>query len=344
MLKSLEKYKADVKVEKNIEKIKRGYKITKDLLIAEESNNIILYNLKLEKKIIDIDIQHITNFHICKKPLYIDNKSITFSNDSFYILTSSLDKNFKLHQISYNNLTPENSKYKLIAQCHPTKDEVNGVIQIENGQILVATRDQHLILFSNKIKNGYFYKLFEIKKKWPMEAASIFEIRNNLIGVFWKRDDAEADDIIPIKEGCYKKHSNDGLYIYSVNNDKIIEKKALKFIDNSFKTQKYSYIVINDKLILKKINEIDVYGLNNYAPLFKLKFDFSLFNVYPFNEKYFSLFYKEGNKAKIKLYNINSFKNEQNFEFYAKKFNSNLFPISNNEYVLDDVIITINEV
>ena len=42
MLKSSEKFKANVKLEKNIENIERGYKITQDLLIAEEANNIIL--------------------------------------------------------------------------------------------------------------------------------------------------------------------------------------------------------------------------------------------------------------------------------------------------------------
>ena len=349
MLKSSEKFKANVTLEKNIENIERGYKITQDLLIAEEANNIILYNLKLKKKILNIPFGNgrITNIHICKKPLYIDNKSITFSNDSFYFLTSSLDKKFALHHISYNKLTPKNSKYKLIAQCQPTKDELNGVIQIENGQILIATRDQHIILFSNKIKNGNFEKLFEVKKYWPLEAASIFEIRKNIIGVFWERDDEEADDCFT-QERFYKNHSNDGLYIYSVNNNKIIEKKALKFIAKSFTgliraaKQKYSHIVMNDKLILKKNNEIDVYNSNNYTPLFKFKFDFGLFNIYPFNEKYFCIFYKEGNNAKIKLYNVNSFKNDQNFEFFGKKYNSNLFPISNNEYLLDDVIITIS--
>ena len=245
MLKSSEKFKANVKLEKNIENIERGYKITQDLLIAEEANNIILYNLELKKKILNIPFGNgrITNIHICKKPLYIDNKSITSSNDSFYFLTSSLDKKFAL---SYNNLTPKNSKYKLIAQCQPTKDELNGVIQIENGQILIATRDQHIILFSNKIKNGNFEKLFEVKKYWPLEAASIFEIRKNIIGVFWERDDAEADDYFT-QERFYKNHSNDGLYIYSVNNNKIIEKKALKFIAKA--KQKYSHIVMNDKLI-----------------------------------------------------------------------------------------------
>ena len=350
MLSSSSKYKADLKADKNIEKILIGCKLNTDLLIAEENNNIILYNIKSGKKIVAIPFHNkrITSFHIVKRPLYIDNKQISFSNDSFYFLTSSLDKKFALHQISYNNSTKEYSNYKLISQCQPTNDEVNRVIQIENGQILVATRDQHLILFNSKITKGNFEKLFEIKKKWPINAISLFEIRNNLIGVFWEFDDASYDT--PSTEDRFlKKHSNDGLYIYSIQNNKIFEKKNFKFMSESFwklkrnKEKKYSYVIINNKLILKKNKEIDVYDLNNYSFLFKFNFDFNEFNICPCNEKYFSIFYKEGTKAIIKLYNINSMKNEQTFEFFGK-YNSNLFPISNNEYVFDDLIITIAEV
>ena len=350
MLNSSEKYKADLKADKNIEKILIGCKLNTELLIAEENNNIILYNIKSGKKILAIPFHNkrITSFHIVKRPLYINNKQISFSNDSFYFLTSSLDKKFALHQISYNNSTKEYSNYKLISQCQPTNDEINRVIQIENGQILVATRDQHLILFNNKIIKGNFEKLFEIKKKWPINAISLFEIRNNLIGVFWEFDDASYDTP-STEEGFLKKHSNDGLYIYSIQNNKIFEKKNFKFMSESFwklkrnKEKKYSYVIINNKLILKKNKEIDVYDLNNYSFLFKFNFDFNEFNICPFNEKYFSIFYKEGTKAIIKLYNINSMKNEQTFEFFGK-YNSNLFPISNNEYVFDDLIITIAEV
>jgi WD40 repeat protein len=196
MLNSSSKYKADLKADKNIEKILIGCKLNTDLLIAEENNNIILFNIKSGKKILAIPFHNkrITSFHIVKRPLYINNKLISFSNDSFYFLTSSLDKKFALHQISYNNSTKEYSNYKLISQCQPTNDEVNRVIQIENGQILVATRDQHLILFNNKITKGNFEKLFEIKMSRYKNAVTLFEIRNNLIGVSWEYDDAEADE------------------------------------------------------------------------------------------------------------------------------------------------------
>ena len=130
-----------------------------------------------------------------------------------------------MHRISYNNSTKEYSNYRLIAQCQPTKDEVNGIIQIENGQIVVATRDQHLILFSNKIQNGKFEKLFEIQKNWPISASSLFEIRDNLIGVYWNYDDAEADEIFNDGNISEQNHFNDGIYIYLIENDKIIEKK-----------------------------------------------------------------------------------------------------------------------
>ena len=347
MINSSNKYKADMKVDKNIEKIVLGCKINTDLLIAEENNNIILYNIKTKKKISFCN-GRITSFHIVKRPLYIDNKQISFSNDSFYFLTSSLDKKFALHQISYDNSTKEYSNYKLIAQCQPTKDEVNRVIQIQNGQIVVATRDQNLILFSNKIKEGNFEKLFEIRKRWFTDAASLFEIKDNLIGVFWEFDDASYDTPFT-KEEFLQTHSNDGLHIYSIENNKMFEKKIFKFMTISFEglkraeEQKYSYAIIDNKLILKKNKEIDIYDLNNYSFLFKYNFDFDEFNIYPFNEKYFTVFYKGVNKANIKLYNINSMKIEQSFEFNGK-FNANLFPISKKEYVFDDLIITINEV
>ena len=107
--------------------------------------------------------------------------------------------------------------------------------------------------------------------------------------------------------------------------------------------KRYFYAIIDNKLILKKNKEVDVYDLNNYSFLFKFNFDFDVFYIYPFNEKYFTVFYTGVNKAIIKLYNINSMKSEQTFEFNGK-FNANLFPISNNEYVYDDLIITINEI
>ena len=339
MSKYLEKYK--VKEEKNMENIindKIGKKIFQDLLISygTMSNNIILFDLKLKKKILDITFHNngITSIHICTKHLYIDDKETTFSTNSFHFLSSSLDKKFALHNISYNNLTSEYSNYKLIAQYKPTRDEINDVIQIENGQILVATRDQSLILFSNKINNGNFIKLFEINKNWPMEVSTLFEIRNNLIGVSWDYDDAEADETFD-EETETINHSNDGIYIYLIDKNEIINKKFLKIKTSGI----YFHAVIEDKLILKGMEYIVLYNLNNFELMFKFKVEYSS-KLYPFNEKYFILFYNENSEAIFKLYNVNSMKNEQTIEVQGNLDKRNLFPISNKEYVFNDLIIT----
>ena len=70
-------------------------------------------------------------------------------------------------------------------------------------------------------------KLSEIKKKWPMAVNSVFEIRNNLIGATWKYDDAEADSIRDERK-FHQNHLNDGIYLYLINNNKIIQKKIFK--------------------------------------------------------------------------------------------------------------------
>ena len=172
------KYKENEKEEKNLGIIRYGKKINKDLLIAvkNDEHKMILFDFKLKKKTLDISFHnsYISSIYICKKPLYIDNKEIIFTNNQFYFLSSSNDGKFALHEISYNDLSSEYSNYKLIAESSPTEDELNGAIQIENGQILVAARDQTLILFDNKIRNGKFIKLFEVKKKWAMEPTSFF--------------------------------------------------------------------------------------------------------------------------------------------------------------------------
>ena len=97
---------------------------------------------------------------------------------------------------------------------------------------------------------------------------------------------------------------------------------------------------MHNKLILTKDQILDVYNLNNFELMFQLK-ENSYLDIYPFNEKYFSIFYKEGTKVIIKLYNIKSMKNEQTFEFQKINNGNYLFPISNNEYMFDGSIITI---
>ena len=65
--------------------------------------------------------------------------------------------------------------------------------------------------------------------------------------------------------------------------------------------RRYSYIYLKDKLILKKNEEILVYNSNNFELSFKFK-ENSNFKIYPFNERYFTVCYKDGSKAIIKLY------------------------------------------
>ena len=61
-----------------------------------------------------------------------------------------------------------------------------------------------------------------------MEATYVFEIRNNLIGVPWKFDDAEKDYTIKDIKMIHRNHLNDGIYIYLISRCKIIQKEILK--------------------------------------------------------------------------------------------------------------------
>ena len=78
--------------------------------------------------------------------------------------------------------------------------------------------------------------------------------------------------------------------------------------DVSIERQKF-YVIIKDRLILKKHKEIAIYSVNNYEFLFKFTYYFNSFKIYPlFNEKYFNKFYIECKKAKFQLYNVNPLK------------------------------------
>ena len=48
-----------------------------------------------------------------------------------------------------------------------------------------------------------------------MEPTSLFEIKNNLIGVPWQYDDAEVDYTIAESMNIHKYHENDGIYIFN---------------------------------------------------------------------------------------------------------------------------------
>lgn len=58
-----------------------------------------------------------------------------------------------------------------------------------------------------------------------MEVDSLFEIRNNLIGVSGYYDDVEADEDYTEEMEINNNYSNDGIYIYLIDDNKIILKK-----------------------------------------------------------------------------------------------------------------------
>ena len=105
------------------------------------------------------------------------------------------------------------------------------------------------------------------------------------------------------------------------------------------------YFALEVKLILGTFDYIFIYKLNTFETMFKLSTkNLRLCNIYPFNEKNFILFEREGSKAKFILYNINTMKDVQTIEINAKNNEFDLFPISNNEYIFHNLIITIDEV
>ena len=108
-------------------------------------------------------------------------------------------------------------------------------------------------------------KLYEIKKEWPMQPESLFEIKNNFIGVGWEYDDAEADDTSVDEETANNNHKNDGLIIYLVNNNKIQEKK---FFQKKTVFGKFFFVLYEERFILKYyINqkyEIGLFDLNSF--------------------------------------------------------------------------------
>ena len=105
------------------------------------------------------------------------------------------------------------------------------------------------------------------------------------------------------------------------------------------------YFVLENKLIIGTFDSIFVYKLNTFEIMFKLDSNnLVLYNIYPFNEKNFIVFERKGSKAKFILYNINTMKDIQTIEVNANGDEFYLFPISNNEYIFNNLIITIDEV
>jgi len=94
--------------------------------------------------------------------------------------------------------------------------------------------------------NKNFQKLKEIEKDYPMEAHQPFEIKENIIGVYWNFDDAENDETISDNEEAEINHLNDGLYIYEIKNDEIQEIKMIKKDPYHY----HSFIYLKDSIII----------------------------------------------------------------------------------------------
>jgi hypothetical protein len=175
---SKDKFKITIKEEDSLKTLDlvAPQKLFDDIYLVIEENDLIIFNFKINKKLQTLKYHsgRINRLHLCKKPIFIDDNQLTSSNNLFIVLSSSLDKKFAIHKIIYEDNI---FKFELIAECEPTHGEINGAIQIENGQFIISTRDQHLILFSQYINNKNFKKLFEIQKPWPMEALSPFKIK-----------------------------------------------------------------------------------------------------------------------------------------------------------------------
>ena len=188
-----------------------------------------------------------------------------------------------------------------------------------------------------KYKMIFQKKLYEIKKEWPMQPESLFEIKNNFIGVGWEYDDAEADDTSVDEETANNNHKNDGLIIYLVNNNNIKEKK---FFQKKTVFGKFFFVLYEERFILKYyINqkyEIVFFDLNSFELMYKLKVESNFYCfIYPFNKDYF-VFLKDDNEIKFEIYNCKTLKNVQSIKLNAPSSlfydEYKLFQINSNEY------------
>ena len=352
-----DKFKITIKEENSLESldIKYPQKLMDVIYIAIKKNDLIIINFQTKEILNNLKyyLQRITAFHLCKKQFFVDNNPLTASKDVFYVLSSSLDKKFAIHKILYKDNI---FQFELIAECEPTDDEINGAIQNENGQFIITTRDQHIILYSKYINNKNFNKLYEILKPWPMEALCPFEIKKNIIGVYWQFDDAENDESINDSDEWEINHSNDGLYIYEIKNNQIQEIKILKKEPSEYHSfinfkntlimkyyKKYKKKIITlDKTNLKFINNLTI--TNNFT----LKWDISSFNhnyfiviIWKKDEPITFQIYE--NKTIKKVYESKSDKKYFLTEKNADYWNCSLYKLNNNEYLLKNLIIKIEK-
>jgi len=187
-----------------------------------------------------------------------------------------------------------------------------------------------------------------------MEAHHPFEIKENIIGVYWNFDDAENDETISDNEEAEINHLNDGLYIYEIKNDEIQEIKMIKKDPYHY----HSFIYLKDSIIIdyfegfkRKVFTLDK---NNLQIINNLTFidDNSLFwNISSFNSSYFVVaIWKEDKPIKFQIYEIKTLKKVYEWETVKIYFSNDnngyiwdysLFKINNNDYLLKNLIIKI---
>ena len=325
-----------------------------DYYLAIEENDLIIYNFKTKQKVntLKFHLSMITSIHLCKRQIFIDNNPLVSSKNIFIVVSSSLDKKIAMHKIIYaNNIF----KFELIAECEPTEDGINGIIQIENGQFIVSTRDQHIILFSNYIINNNFYKLYELIKPFPMEAVRPFEIKNNIVGIYWQFNDTANDDTMTDNDEWDKNHSNDGLFIYEIKNNEIQEIKNFKKEPSDY----HSFIYLKNNLIIKDeikfqkmISTLDRTNLSFINKLIFTDDNTLRWNFSPINHKFFIVvIWKREKPIKFKIYENKTFKkvfeSESDKQYFLSKNNADywgcsLYKLKKNEYLLKDLIIKID--
>ena len=187
-----------------------------------------------------------------------------------------------------------------------------------------------------------------------MEAHQPFEIKKNIIGVFWNFDLAENDETVSDNEEWMNNFSNDGLYIYEIKNDEIQEIKMIKRDPYHY----HSFIYLKDSIIIDYFEDFKrkVFTLdkNNLQIINNLTFldDNSLFwNISAFNCSYFVVaIWKEDKPIKFQIYEIKTLKKVYEWKtdkiYFSNDNNGyiwdySLFKINNNDYLLKNLIIKI---
>ena len=190
-----------------------------------------------------------------------------------------------------------------------------------------------------------------------MEALCPFEIKKNIIGVYWQFDDAENDETITDEDEYNENHSNDGLFIYEIKNNKIEEIKILKKIDP---TNYHSFIYLKNSLIMKYYINYKKHILsldrNNLQVINKLDFvddSTKSCDISPFDSHLFIVaFWKKNEPIKFIIYDNKTLKKVYESETEEKYFlteknvdcwNFSLCKLKNNEYLLKNLIIKIEK-